>query len=97
MQCVCRTRHGLIWTNAIETAHEDITELKRIQTMLNETRCNLETRVLLQSDHVDGDNRNIRITGFDQRTADEADVVGCTASTTSLGNQDSCLCHIVLA
>ena len=35
-------------------------------------------QVFLQSDHVDGDNRNIRITGFDQRTADEADAVSYT-------------------
>mgnify|MGYP006892291436 CR=1 FL=1 len=52
--------------------------------MLDQAWCEFKSRIFLQTDHVDGDDRNIRVAGFGQCTADKSNVVGRTTATTGL-------------
>ena len=84
MQCVGRSRYLFVWAHTVETAHEDVSEFQGIQTMLDQAWCEFKSRIFLQTDHVDGDDRNIRVAGFGQCAADKSNVVGCTTATTGL-------------
>ena len=86
MQCVGRSRYLFVWAHTVETAHEDVSEFQGIQTMLDQAWCEFKSRIFLQTDHVDGDDRNVSVTGLLKGTADESDVVTCTASATGLGD-----------
>lgn len=52
--------------------------------MLDQAWCEFKSRIFLQTDHVDGDDRNIRVAGFGQCAADKSNVVGRTTATTGL-------------
>lgn len=75
MQCVGRSRYLFVWAHTVETAHEDVSEFQGIQTMLDQAWCEFKSRIFLQTDHVDGDDRNIRVAGFGQCAADKSNVV----------------------
>ena len=53
MECIGTSGLFLIRTYPVETAHKDITKLKRIQSVLDEAWCKLKARIFLETYHVD--------------------------------------------
>ena len=53
MECIGTSRLFLIRTYPVETAHKDITKLKRIQSVLDEAWSKLKARVFLETNRVD--------------------------------------------
>ena len=97
MECIGTSRLFLIRTYPIETAHKDIAKLKCIQSVLDKAWSKLKARVFLETNHVDWDNRHIRISGLFEGSSDKSDVVCRTASATCLWDEDGCVCHIIVA
>ena len=53
MERIGTSRLFLIRTYPVETAHKDITKLKRIQSVLDKAWSELKARVFLETNHVD--------------------------------------------
>ena len=81
---ICLARNQFIRTGVIQHLHEQITEDQCIQSLEQHFRCIFESRVFLQSAQVDGDDWNIRVTGFCQCTADKSNIVGSTTAAAGL-------------
>ena len=88
---------GLFFVGAhmINTAHENIAEDCTEGRTGQKVCIQFKSGVCLNAAHVDGNDRNVFHTGFFQCTADEADVVCCTAAAAGLGDNNRNLVQVI--
>ena len=88
---------GLFFVGAhmINTAHENIAEDCTEGRTGQKVCIQFKSGVCLNAAHVDGNDRNVFHTGFFQCTADETDVVGCTAAAAGLGDNNRNLVQVI--
>ena len=100
IQLVCRALDGLVWTHAIQQLHDQVAVQERVNCLDQQVRLEqLESWVILvkAGSGGDGNDRNLWVTCVFERLTNQCNVVGCTAATAGLRNQNCGLGQIVLA
>ena len=83
-----RTGFGFVRAHAVNTTHENVAEYRSISSTGKQIRIQMEAGVAFDARHINGDNRDLRHSGFFQRAPDEAYVVGGTAAPAGLRHDD---------
>ena len=95
MKAVGRTFHLLIRSYPVETAHEKVTIDNCLEQTVNQGNRPFKAFILLDTLHTQTDNRDMPIAVFGQAAPDKSDVIGSTAASAGLGNDDGCLIQVL--
>ena len=75
VESVCGAGNGLIRSRSVENTHKYITVYNSLKSLHKHGRRVGEARVRLHTVRVDGDDRDLRHSGFFQSAADKSDIV----------------------
>ena len=89
MYFIYRTWYFFIRTHTVYTAHENITEGSSIGSFLQKLQIDMESRIFLHANQIQGNDRNLGHACFFQSTTDKSDIVGGTTTTAGLRHYDS--------
>ena len=64
MKRIGRTRDCFVWSDTVQTFHEDISQNNRINSLHCKRESDLESRVALKAAQIQGNDRNVRVAGF---------------------------------
>ena len=99
IQLICGTLNGLVGTNAIQQLHDQVAVQERVNCLDEQVGLEqLESWVVLvkAGSSGDGNDRNLGVTCIFERLTNQRNIVGCTAATAGLRNQNCGLGQIVL-
>ena len=97
VQGVRAARFRLVGADAVQAFHEQIAVHERFAGTFQHRRCRLEARVAFQPLEAQRDDRNLWISGVNQRLADQTVVVGGSTHAAGLRNGERHMIGIVLA
>ena len=97
VESVCGARNGLVRSCSVENTHKYITVYNSLKSLHKHGRRVGEARIRLHTVRVDGDDRDLRHSGFFQSTADKSDVVRRTAAASGLAHEDGRVVEIILS
>ena len=97
VESVCGAGNGLVRSRSVENTHKYITVYNSLKSLHKHSRCILESWVRLHTIRVDGDDRDLRHSGFFQSAADKSDVVRRTAAASGLAHEDGRVVEIILS
>ena len=100
IQLICGTLNGLVGTNAIQQLHNQVAVQERVNCLDKQIGLEqLESWVVLvkAGSSRDGNDRNLWMTCVFERLTNQCNIVGCTAATAGLRNQNRGLGQIILA
>ena len=97
VQGVRAARLNLIRADAVQAFHQQITVDERLAGTFQHRRRGFESRIAFQPLETQRDDRNLRVSGVNQRLADQAVIVRGTAHAAGLGNGERHMVGIVFA
>ena len=84
-------------THPVNTSHEQIPENSAVSSAHQHIEIQLKARIGFNTAHVQGNNGNLRNTGFFQGPADKSDIIGGTASAAGLRHNDRHLINVIFS
>ncbi len=97
VQLVRTALRHLVWAHAVQAFHQQVSDDQRLDGAVQQRRRRGEAGVVLDALRGDGDDRDLRVSGVDQRLADQSEVVGRTAHAAGLRDGERGVVRIVLA
>ena len=97
VQLIRTTRRHLIWAHAVQAFHQQVADDERLDDAMNQCRRRFEARIVFNALRGNGDYWNLRISGIDQRLANQAEIVCGSAHAAGLSDGERGVFRIVFA